>query len=117
MTQQVPLNESRYVVLDGSGNGTVGLGPISARETWSPSNVHVQTNVRPVVNEATCVIYVGSTATANNFRDSTFSGSSGDSSDRVSADTVRCGDKVWAVWSGGDAGAQATLAVTGVKAV
>lgn len=109
------LSESVSVQLDGSGNGTAKTGPLSARETWQPSNVHV--SVSTATNEAVCNIYVGDAAQQRNFRDATFTGSSGDSSDRVNADTVTVGAYVWAVWTGGDPGAMATLSVTGSKMV
>jgi hypothetical protein len=114
--QTVPLNVTQTVVLNGSGNGTAFIGPISAREIWSPANVHVQVQ-QPVTNEATCNIYVGDTPLQRNYRDSTFSGSSGDNTDRVNADTVKSGHYIWAVWSGGDPGMQATMNVTGSKSV
>jgi hypothetical protein len=114
--QTTPLSETRYVVLNSSGNGSVFAGPVSAREVWNPQNVHVQVT-GPVTNEATCTIYVGDVAQQQNYRDSTFSGSSGDSTDRVNADTIKSGHGVWAVWSGGDAGRQATMNVTGSKTV
>jgi hypothetical protein len=112
---QVPLNESAIVVLSGSGAGTAKVGPLSAREVWSPSNVHVSVSTH--VNEAECAIYVGDAVEARTYIDTTVSGSSGDSSDRVNATRVPVGWQVWAVWTGGDAGAIATLTVTGTKEV
>lgn len=112
----VPLSVNAFVTLNGFGGGTAKLGPASAREVWSPQNVHVQVT-GPVTNEASCYIYVGSDATQGNFRDASQSGSTGDSSDRVNADTVKCGQYIWAVWSGGDVGRQATLLVTGSRIV
>jgi hypothetical protein len=102
------------VILNGSGNGTVKLGPISAREVWNPANAHVSANANPI-NEAQCSIYVGDTVMPNNFRDGTFSGSSGDSTDKIGADIVKMGHYIWAVWTGGDAGQIATLSVTGTR--
>jgi hypothetical protein len=112
----VPLSQSTTTVLNSSGNGTISLGPISAREIWSPQTVHVQCQ-QPVTNEAKCTIYVGYSATQDNFRDATWSGSSGDSSSKVNADTVKCGHFVWASWTGGDPGSVATLVVTGTKTI
>ena len=112
----VILREFKSVVLDGSGNGTAKLGPISAMETWKPDNVHVSVN-GPVVNEATCSLYMGDSATAPNFRDATFSGSTGDSTDRLNADTIKVGYNIFAVWVGGDAGKPATVVVTGIKQI
>lgn len=112
---EVPLNESATVTLSGSGAGTAKVGPISARESWAPSNVHVSASSN--TNEAQCSIYVGDAPTQRNFVDGTFSGSSGDSSDRAGATSVKVGQYVWAVWTGGDVGATATLTVTGTKQV
>ena len=102
-------------VLDGTGAGTVKLGPVGPLEVWWPSvaSVSVSTNVK----EAQCRIYIGDSAVPANFIDGTLSGSTGDSTDRVSGAQVRRGWFVWAVWSGGDAGAVATLNITGTKTV
>src|ERR1700722_2319024 len=105
-TTTVPLSANVFVVLDGSGNGTAKLGPASSREVWSPQNAHVQVT-GPVTNESECIIYVGNSATQGNFRDATQSGSTGDSTGRIDADTIKCGSYVWAVWTGGDSGRQA----------
>jgi hypothetical protein len=110
----VQLRESAVVVLNGSGNGTAKVGPLTARETWHPDNAHVSANPNPV-NEAQCSIYIGDSPIASNFRDATFTGSSGDSSDRINADMIKSGQYVFAVWSGGDANVTATLTVTGTK--
>lgn len=115
---RVPIKgASKTVTLDGSGNGTVQLGPISAREIWYPSNAHVSANIGSVINEAQCIVYVGTTVESNNFRDGTLSGSSGDSTDAINADQINMGEYVFAQWIGGDAGAIATLSVTGNKDV
>jgi hypothetical protein len=107
------LRESAVIVLDGSGNGTAKLGPLSAREIWYPDNVHV--SVSTTTKEAHCNIYMGSDTTQSNFRDESTFASSGDSSGTCNADTVRVGHSIWAVWTGGDANSQAVLTVTGLK--
>jgi hypothetical protein len=101
-------------VLDGSGNGTASIGPIGPREVWSPqvASVSVATNE----NEAACKTYVGDPISPI-FVDSTLSGSTGDSTDRISAYQVPLGWKIWATWTGGDPGAVATLSVAGTKVV
>lgn len=103
------------VQLDGSGNGTAKVGPVGAREVWSPSSaaVSVATNAA----EAACKIYVGDSPIPGNFVDGTLSGSTGDSTDRVAGSQVALGSWVWAVWAGGDPGAIATLNVSGTKTV
>jgi hypothetical protein len=102
------------VVLDGSGGGKVKLGPAGAREVWDPDSASV--SVSSNVKEAQCRIYVGDSPVPASFRDGTLSGSTGDSSGRVGG-PVKVGWFVWAVWSGGDAGAVATLNVTGMREV
>jgi hypothetical protein len=116
MPTSVNLSESGSVILDGSGNGTVSIGPLTAREVWHPAMVHVSANTNPT-NEAECQIFVGDMVSGQNYRDGTFSGSSGDSSDSLAASEVKCGDKIIALWTGGDAGQRATLSVTGTKDV
>jgi hypothetical protein len=121
MTVQVSLYESaQSQPFDVNGNGIAYIGPQSGREVWSPQNVHVSaTTGLPVVNEASCTINVGIPTAVNpaSFRDESFSGSSGDSTDKVSSDIVKCGTYVIAVWKGGDPGAIGTMNVTGTKTV
>jgi hypothetical protein len=116
MPTSVRLDQSAFVTLDGSGNGTAQMGPLTAREEWHPGNVHVSANQNPTL-EAECRIFMGDVPIAMNYRDGTFSGSSGDSTDSLSSDVVKCGQKIIAVWTGGDAGVVATVTVTGTKEV
>jgi hypothetical protein len=112
--RQLPLNVSAQVTLDGSGNGTASIGPLSPGEIWAAGNgaaVRVATNT----DEAICTVYSGAAATAGYFRDATTWGSTGDSTAKLSE--VRVGGQVFAVWTGGDAGQVATLTVTGVRTV
>ena len=109
----VPLRETASVTLNGAGNGTAKVGPLSAREKWHPASVSVSANQNPT-NDAACSIFVGDANTMN-FRDGCIDGSTGDSTDKCNADVISCGQYVWAIWTGGDAGARATLTVTGTK--
>lgn len=115
------LDETGFVTLDGSGNGTARIGPLTAREIWYPANASVKTEFltgqTAPVKESQCQIFVGQTATSDNFRDNTFSGSSGDSSGKVAGKPVKKGDYIFAVWTAGDAGVRAQLNVTGEKDV
>lgn len=112
----VKLDESATVTLDGAGNGTARVGPISAREVWHPAMVHVSANRAPV-NEAQCLVFMGDLPIRTNYRDGTFSGSSGDSTDSFKSDIVKLGQYIIAQWTGGDPGQIATLTVTGEKEV
>jgi hypothetical protein len=115
----VNLNHSAVVTLDVNGNGTAQLGPISPREMWQPSVVSVKTNqtAATIVNEAICKVYVGSDTSDPNYVDGTLSGSTGDSTTNVAGQEVDCGEYVFAVWSGGDAGAQGRVNVQGTKVI
>lgn len=111
--RQLPLSVKAYATLDGSGNGTASVGPLSPGESWSgvTAAVKVATNA----SEATCAVYAGAAATPCYFAGATTWGSTGDSTTNVPV--VKVGGNVFAVWTGGDPGAQATLTVTGTKAV
>lgn len=115
MAATLPLNETVSVALDGSGAGTARLAPASSNETWLPTLASVKCS--SATNEAQCLIYVGAKVSDDSFVDGTFSGSSGDATDKVTGYQIgRTRDPyIFAVWSGGDAGAQATLVVTGTK--
>lgn len=113
----VTLNQSAVVTLDGSGNGRAQLGPVNQRESWQPAVVSVKTNQAPaaVVNQAQCSIYCGPDTSDSNFVDGTLSGSTGDSTSNVGGQAVNCGEYVFAVWTGGDPGAQGRVIVSGTK--
>jgi hypothetical protein len=112
---RVPLNEDATVKLDGSGNGTVKLGPASSKERWYPQVTSVR--VSTATNEAVAKIYAGDAVKDQNFVDGTFSGSSGDASDRVSGQEITYGNWIWAAWTSGDINAVATLVVYGEKEI
>lgn len=113
----VPLDESGSVVLDGSGNGTVRIGPDEPAARWLPTNASV--SVLTNVNEAAAQIYAGPAAVQQYFVDSTFTASSGDATDRISGKVIARTrlPYVWAVFTGGDPGSQATLIITGTKVI
>ena len=111
--RQLRLTAKAYVTLDGSGNGTASTGPLSAGEQWSGliASVRVATNTA----EAICSVYAGAAATPGYFAGSTTWGSTGDSTSDLG--TVLVGGNIFAVWTGGDAHAKATLTVTGTRLV
>jgi len=92
--------------------GAVGGPPAEhALSTAATAAVSCATNVA----EAMCRIYVGDQPIPSNYVDGTLSGSTGDSTGRVSGAPITLGRYVWAVWSGGDPGTVATLAVSGTR--
>ena len=111
--RQLPLNAKAYTTLDGNGNGTAEIGPLSSGEIWE--NLTVAVKVATNANEATCSVYAGAAATPGYFAGATTWGSTGDSTTNLG--TVRVGGSVFAVWEGGDPGAKATMTVTGTRQV
>lgn len=112
----VPINPgTATAVLNGSGNGVAKLGPVGARETWTPATVAV--SVATNTSEASCRIYAGDSPTPANFIDGTLSGSTGDSTDRIAGSRLQVGDFIWAAWFGGDPGSVGTVNVTGNRSV
>jgi hypothetical protein len=111
--REFPFTFTATVTLDGSGAGTAGIGPSFPRESWvvGVASVNASTNT----NEAIAKIYAGPQA-GQGFVDGTTWGSTGDSTSNFSA-PVFLGSKVFAVWTGGDAAAVATLTVTGTRRV
>lgn len=117
---QLPLNQAQSVTLDGSGNGTVRMSPDGPNEHWQPVAASVSASTgAPIVNEAQCKIYAGPSATQQYFIDGTLSGSTGDSTTNIGGyDIARTRTPyVWAVWSGGDPGASATLVLQGTVTI
>lgn len=112
MTTQ-PFTTSGSVVLDGSGNGSVQLGPILG-QTWNLSiaAIHVDSNTK----EPTCKLYIGPIANPQTLVDGTYTGSL-NSSDAVAQFPITQGNYVIAVWSGGDANANAQLTIWGTRTI
>lgn len=115
----VALNTSNAVTLDADGNGTAQIGPTGGSEVWTVDMVHVKTNQAPgaIISEAQCTIYAGATVDDSGFVDATGTGSTGDSTDSAGAWPISVGAYIWAVWTGGDPGAQGIVRVTGSKDV
>ncbi len=115
MPQRVALSQSVSGIVDPTGKVLLKMGPLSAREVWYPSNVHI--NVSTAVVESKCTVYSGESPTQGNFRDDSVTASSGDNTGACNADVLKTGQYIWAQWSGADVGAQATLTVTGMRDV
>lgn len=109
------LNESVSVVLDGSGNGTARLSPSGTRYSgyqWHPQMCYVSVSTRVLEARATTYVSYGiQSATPSDAIGSTFTGSSGDTC--TMSQRVKPGDWVTTKWTGGDAGAIATMRLTG----
>jgi len=109
-TRRVPLNTQASVTLDGSGNGTVQIGP-RIGQRWNVTNAAVQ--IPNAVKIPLANWYVGGAPIPGNFVDGTFTGNM-DATGRTSNFSITSGNYVWAVWTGGDSGATATLSILGI---
>lgn len=102
------LNEAQSVILDSNGNGTVTLGPDNAFQQWIPTNAAC--SVSSNTSEPVFVLYNGSAGNANRIGGS-YTGSN-DNTD-LNGITLYPGSVLTGVWTGGDAGATATLSIQG----
>ena len=109
-----PLTRYATCVLDEQGNGTASVGPSLTGETWTVgvAAVSVVTNT----NEANCKTYAGVTVAPSSFVDGTTWGSTGDSTSNF-VTPIWPGAQVFAVWTGGDPLATATLTLNGTRTV
>lgn len=112
-----PVSRSQSVVLDGTGAGVAQLGPSISGESWAPAQVSVSCS--QLVTSGACLanVYCGSGPTQDAFKDSTFSGDSGDSTDAVAGEILWPGQYVIVAWSSGVPGAIATMRVSGTRNV
>lgn len=106
---EFPLNTSVNITLDVSGNGTAKIGP-NVGQQWNPTNVSV--HVSTATNFPKCSIYAGGSSQPGQLVDSTYTGND-DSSGKIEGTVIFPGHNIWAVWTGGDANATATLSVFG----
>jgi len=105
------LNEAKNVVLDSNGNGTVQIGPAKANERWRVRTVAVSTST--AVKVPTASVYTGYLAPGN-LIGGTYTGSN-DSTD-VDVE-LGPGSFLTVQWTGGDAGARATVSIYGDRLV
>jgi len=113
MSTTLNLKASASVVLDGNGDGAVGIGPALPGVSWQPSSIAVSVSTN--TNEAQANIYLGIAPGAGDLLAATSTGSTGDSTD--CNETVWPGQQVIAQWTGGDPGAVATMSVFGTRQV
>jgi len=107
--QTHPLLESKSATLDSSGNGTVRIGPSRISETWTVTNLSVATSTNNKVSRA--YVYLGTESPGG-----LLGGTENGSRDQMGPDQVLyTGQFLTVVWRGGDAGATATVTVTGTR--
>lgn len=103
------ISPQTSVTLNGSGAGRCALTPPSGTR-WDLSLASVATT--STVNFAQAALYLGNANGPIQLIDQTYDGNNA-SSGKVAGAPFYHGTYLWAVWSGGDAGATATLQVFG----
>lgn len=110
----VSLSEFATVTLDGSGNGTARIGPDAHGVAWFPEVVSIRMTGAIPTGLATCFVYAGDSATDDNFVDSTYDVTSA-STGNIAGQELHLGQYIFAKWTGGNAGAVATVSTSGRK--
>lgn len=107
------LNIGTTITLDASGGGTATLGPDSSRgpATWRVSGVILQTSRPGLAPVPRAVVYLDQQS-ASGTQGLSYDGSFAQGSCDL---TLTRGQKIICVWSGGLAGDQASLTLTGEK--
>ncbi len=101
------LDEFARVTLNGSGNGTVSLGPRNSRQVWNVTNLAVFTT--STVNVPTATAYHGTPSPGSSLG-GTYDGNN--DSTGIAA-MLYPGQQLSVQWTGGDAGAVATVSLYG----
>lgn len=111
MNYETQLDAIGTVTLDANGNGSVVLRPSNAHESWTIRSTVVRTTTavkNPVFQD-----FVGASGIVGGQAvDTTYTGNN-DSSDTIIE--INEGSFLTAVWTGGDVGAIASVAVRGTR--
>lgn len=104
-----PVDATKSVVLDSSGNGTVKLGPTSSGQSWHITRASVQ--VSSNTKEPTANLWLGN---KTKFISGSYTGSN--DTDNELNEYLNGSGYIMCIWTGGDAGATATLTIAGEQA-
>ena len=113
ITSTYPLTESASVILNASGTGVAYIGPKNQNQIWKVRSVAV--SVGSATDEPVAKVYMNSVGQSN-FLSGSYSGSQ-DTNDLGYEITLRPGTRFAVEWTGGDAGARATVTVYGTVEV
>jgi hypothetical protein len=108
-TQSRSLNTAVSGIITAAGTLTIFAGP-QIGQSWNLTVAAVRIPGAILIPQ--CRIYMGSAATDDNLIDATYSGAL-NSTSRVAGFPLTNGGKIFAVWSGADVGARATLSIYG----
>lgn len=107
------LNESKSVVLNGSGDGLVEIAQRPS-ERWHVKTVAITVSPRTVVPQG--LLFMGDSPSQMNQVDATLFGAN-NVSDALDGVEIPDGAKIFVQWIGGNPGATATMNVRGTKDV
>jgi hypothetical protein len=121
MSRTLNLSQSASVTLDSNGNGTVSVGPGVPGHIWMPQSVTIsQTGAFPETGNSAEIpivsIYSGNSTDAANLVDATYQ-VLGAASSVISGQVIYPGQNISAVFQYGNAGALATITVSGSRQV
>ena len=108
-----PLTQDASVVLNSSGNGTASIGP-TVGQKWRLRTASIIVPGAILIPQ--CKIYMGGAAIDPFFVDGTYTGALASTSN-VNGKPLTNGQRIFAVWTGGDPGATATLTITGTSEI
>jgi hypothetical protein len=119
MSRTLSLNASTTGTTDGSGNGTLSVGPAAPGTIWYPVTTTIyMSGTYPSVtgsNTPICSIYVGGTASWN-LVDATYT-VLGAASSVITGQVLYPGQNIYAVWQYGNEDATITLNISGTRKV
>jgi hypothetical protein len=111
---KVDLYESQSGVFVGTGNLTVAQVEIRNDiygTLWTVKTIQISTDSPETYGSSKFILYLNS-VTPGGIRDSTYQGDGSTSETEI---IMRAGDKLIGIWTGGDAGSNATLTIRGDK--
>lgn len=107
----IQLDEFASTVLDGSGNGSVRIGPRNSRQRWDVTNIAVMSSSTNAIPTATA--YLGAPVAGSSLG-GTYDGSNDSAAVSVS---LHPGQFISVAWTGGDPGASATVSLYGTLSI
>lgn len=107
-----PLVAAKTVTLDGSGNGTVQLGPVPTYTEWRVERLSVSATGGTGTNQAQVRVYRGDAGADSRVEDSTYSGNL-DTAEYPNPIRLRAGEYLTVAWAAGRPGASATARLAG----
>ncbi len=111
MTQTLPFRDTKTVVLDGSGNGSITFQPTSYGESWKVDQVAISTTATnlllppPLFQAYVNGLFVGGSYSGNLTNDTAFN------------QLLQTQEVLKFVWTGGQPGVTATATISGTKEI